>query len=151
MYTPLTVSRSSTQSRHIVAAIILFLISILLYTLSFPSEHHLPEHVSLTTKPSSSSGATYSASQSSSVKPTPSSSNPATDFRSQRVPCNGPRGKLMSESYDDQIHPVHYRNLTYPPPLSGSYEALNLDTSWLTAAERYGPYGLGEEEDGYNR
>lgn len=57
----------------------------------------------------------------------------------------------MSESYDDQIHPVYYKNLTYPPPLSGSYEALNLDTSWLTAAERYGPYGLGEEEDGYNR
>ncbi|KAG9864592.1 hypothetical protein KCU77_g2353, partial [Aureobasidium melanogenum] len=151
MYTPLTVPRSSTQSRHIVAGIILFLISILLYTLSFPSEHRLPEHVSSTTKASPSSDATYSASQSSSVIPTLSSSNPATDFRSQRVPCNGPRGKLMSESYDDQIHPVHYRNLTYPPPLSGSYEALNLDTSWLTAAERYGPYGLGEEEDGYNR
>ncbi|THY70968.1 hypothetical protein D6C94_08122 [Aureobasidium pullulans] len=70
-------------------------------------------------------------------------------FRSQRVPCKGPRGKLMSESYDDQIHPSHYRNLTYPPPLSGSYEALDLDKSWLTAAERYGPYGLGEEEEDY--
>ncbi|KAH0346634.1 hypothetical protein KCU83_g7266, partial [Aureobasidium melanogenum] len=151
MYTPLTVSRSSTQSRHSVAGIILFLISILLYTLSFPSEHRLPEHVPSTTKASLSSDATYPASQSSSVIPTPSSSNPATDFRSQRVPCNGPRGKLLSESYDDQIHPAHYRNLTYPPPLSGSYEALNLDKSWLTAAERYGPYGLGEEEDGYNR
>ncbi|KAH0279150.1 hypothetical protein KCU71_g17330, partial [Aureobasidium melanogenum] len=151
MYTPLTVSRSSTQSRHIVAGIILFLISILLYTLSFPSEHRLPAHVPSTTKASLSSDATYPASQSSSVIPTPSSSNPATDFRSQRVPCNGPRGKLLSESYDDQIHPAHYRNLTYPPPLSGSYEALNLDKSWLTAAERYGPYGLGEEEDGYNR
>ncbi|KAG9966005.1 hypothetical protein KCU61_g1448, partial [Aureobasidium melanogenum] len=151
MYTPLTVSRSSTQSRHIVAGIILFLISILLYTLSFPSEHRLPAHVPSTTKASLSSDATYPASQSSSAIPTPSSSNPATDFRSQRVPCNGPRGKLLSESYDDQIHPAHYRNLTYPPPLSGSYEALNLDKSWLTAAERYGPYGLGEEEDGYNR
>ncbi|KAG9943567.1 hypothetical protein KCU85_g8616, partial [Aureobasidium melanogenum] len=151
MYTPLTVSRSSPRNRHIVAGIILFLISILLYTLSFPSEHHLPEHVSFATKTSPSSDATYSASQSSSVKPTSSSTNSATDSRNQRVPCNGPRGQLMSESYDDQIHPAHYTNLTYPPPLSGSYEALDLDKSWLTAAERYGPYGLGEEEDGYNR
>ncbi|KEQ70751.1 hypothetical protein M436DRAFT_33990, partial [Aureobasidium namibiae CBS 147.97] len=67
------------------------------------------------------------------------------------VSCLGPRGILMSESYDDQLHPAQFENHTYPPPLSGSYGALNLDKSWLTAAERYGPYGLGEDEENYTR
>ncbi|KAI4757886.1 hypothetical protein E4T52_10006 [Aureobasidium sp. EXF-3400] len=150
MYAPLNVARSNTRYRHIVATVVLFVISVLLYTLSFPSDHHLPAHVLSTTKASPSTGSIQSESRPSSVRPTPS--NDATiDFRNQRVPCLGPRGRLMSESYDDQLHPAHFENVTYPPPLSGSYEALDLDKSWLTAAERYGPYGLGEDEENYTR
>ncbi|KEQ91109.1 hypothetical protein AUEXF2481DRAFT_48449 [Aureobasidium subglaciale EXF-2481] len=142
MYTSVNIGRPSSRYRLGLAATILFLISILLYTLSFPSTHHLPEHVPSTTDSHASSESTTSGSR---------LSDAIAEFRNQRVACKGPRGKLMSESYDDQIHPTHYRNLTYPPPLSGSYEALDLDTSWLTAAERYGPYGLGEEEESYTR
>ncbi|KAI5240997.1 hypothetical protein E4T42_08204 [Aureobasidium subglaciale] len=151
MYTSVNIGRPSSRYRLGLAATILFLISILLYTLSFPSTHHLPEHVPSTTDSHASSESTTSGSRLSSARPTSSSSDAIAEFRNQRVACKGPRGKLMSESYDDQIHPTHYRNLTYPPPLSGSYEALDLDTSWLTAAERYGPYGLGEEEESYTR
>ncbi|KAI5245214.1 hypothetical protein E4T43_03404 [Aureobasidium subglaciale] len=151
MYTSVNIGRSSSRNRLGLAATILFLISILLYTLSFPSTHHLPEHVPTTTESHPSSEPTPSGSRISSVRPTSSSSDATAEFRNQRMACKGPRGKLMSESYDDQIHPTHYRNLTYPPPLSGSYEALDLDKSWLTAAERYGPYGLGEEDESYTR
>jgi hypothetical protein len=150
MYALLNVARSSTRYRHIFATVVLFVISILLYTLSFPSAHHLPEHVPSTIKASPSSGSDQPDPRPSPVRPV--SDNDATiDFRSQRVPCYGPRGQLISESYDDQLHPAQYDNLTYPPPLSGSYEALDLDKSWLTAAERYGPYGLGEDEETYTR
>lgn len=150
MYAPLNVARSSTRYRHIVATVVLFVISVLLYTLSFPSEHHLPEHVPSTVKASPSSDSAQSSSRPSFVRPT-SSSDATIDFRNQRVSCIGPRGRLISESNDDQLHSTQFENLTYPPPLSGSYEALNLDKSWLTAAERYGPYGLGEDEESYTR
>jgi len=40
----------------------------------------------------------------------------------------------------------------YPTPFFGSYEALGLDTTWITTAGRYGPYGYGEDKDEtYNR
>jgi hypothetical protein len=40
----------------------------------------------------------------------------------------------------------------YPQPLGGSYEALLLNKSWLTADSRYGPYGYGDEDAaGYSR
>jgi hypothetical protein len=146
MYAPLNVARSNTRYRHIVATVVLFVISILLYTLSFPPEHHLPQHVPSALKASPSSATTRPPL----VRPT-ASNDATTDFRNQRVPCIGPRGKLMSESYDDQLHPTQYEDFTYPPPLSGSYEALDLEQSWLTAAERYGPYGLGEDKETYTR
>lgn len=57
----------------------------------------------------------------------------------------------MTESYDDQLHPVNFEDIPYPRTLSGSYEKLGLDQSWLSASERYGPYGYGEERDDYNR
>jgi hypothetical protein len=146
MYAPLNVACSNTRYRHIVATVVLFVISILLYTLSFPPEHHFPQHVPSATKASPSAATTRLPL----VRPT-ASNDATTDFRTQRVPCIGPRGKLISESYDDQLHPAQYEDFTYPPPLSGSYEALNLEQSWLTAAERYGPYGLGEDKETYTR
>ena len=78
-----------------------------------------------------------------------------------RVPCFGPRGKLLTESVDDQLQcrSLDHRRWTllvlsasllmiraaYPRPLGGSYEALGLDQTWMTADGRYGPYGYGEE------
>lgn len=41
--------------------------------------------------------------------------------------------------------------IEYPQPLSGSYEALNLEQTWMTADSRYGPYGYGEADPEYNR
>jgi hypothetical protein len=38
----------------------------------------------------------------------------------------------------------------YPEPLAGSHTALGLDRTWMTAARRYGPYGLGQEEQSTN-
>src|SRR5436305_2146492 len=80
-----------------------------------------------------------------------------------RVPCISPRGKLLSESADDQLHPRVWDSRkcglfgappkpllsprsAYPKPLGGSYEALLLNKSWLTADSRYGPYGYGDED-----
>ena len=78
-----------------------------------------------------------------------------------RIPCVGPRGKLLIESADDQLQSrsLDHRRWTvlvlsaslltiqaaYPRPLGGSYEALGLDQTWMTADGRYGPYGYGEE------
>lgn len=39
----------------------------------------------------------------------------------------------------------------YPMPWTGSYEALGLDQTWMTAEGRYAPYGYGEKTDKYNR
>lgn len=155
MYTLVPLGRSGNRYRYIVAAAILLFTSVLLYTLSFPSEHHLSEHLPSTVStpehlPSAVSTPEPTESPPS-ARPTPLSSDTTIRFRSHRVPCKGPRGKLLSESDDDQIHPVHYTNITYPPTLSGSYEALDLDKSWLTAAERYGPYGFREDEEDYGR
>lgn len=85
-----------------------------------------------------------------------------------RVPCVGPRGKLLIESADDQLQsrglnhsmcsilaghrPLLKIKTAYPSPLGGSYEALGLDQTWMTADGRYGPYGFGDEDPGkYSR
>jgi hypothetical protein len=148
MYAP---PNMPSRYRRIVGVGVLFLISILLYTLSFPSTagHYsrVPSTIKSPLSPSSSSSSS-SSQRTSDSRPKFPLNDTIADFRRQRVPCKGPRGK---ESDDDQIHPVHYKTQQYPSPLTGSYEALNLDKSWLTAAERYGPYGLGEEGENYNR
>lgn len=68
-----------------------------------------------------------------------------------RSPCLGPRGELLHKSEDDQLRPLKIENATYPEPMSGSYKALGIEQTWFSADGRYGPYGFGEEEEGYNR
>ena len=75
-------------------------------------------------------------------------------------PCIGPRGKLISDSPDDQLQPKRLKTrkgslpptapslLTfasaYPTPFAGSYETLELPEEWMTINGRYGPYGYDE-------
>lgn len=63
----------------------------------------------------------------------------------------GPRGKLLNDSKDDQLRPLHLDNVTYPEPMMGSYEALGIEKTWFSAAGRYGPYGFGEATAEYDR
>jgi hypothetical protein len=44
-----------------------------------------------------------------------------------------------------QPHPA------YPQPWAGSYEETGLDLTVMTAEQRYGPYGFGEDRSDYNR
>lgn len=39
----------------------------------------------------------------------------------------------------------------YPQPWAGSFEEIGLDLTIMTAEQRYGPYGFGEERDDYRR
>ena len=87
---------------------------------------------------------------------------PHRDPDAPQVPCVGPRGKLLIESADDQLHsralnhcmcsilagprPPLKIKAAYPNPLGGSYKTLGLDQTWMTADGRYGPYGFGDED-----
>ncbi|KAK3317273.1 hypothetical protein B0T19DRAFT_288775 [Cercophora scortea] len=85
------------------------------------------------------------------VYPARQTNEPPMAPLSERVPCYGPRGQFLSRSPDDELHPVTL-NITYPIPLTGSYEALGLDQTWMTPDGRYGPYGYGEHNaTTYNR
>ena len=66
--------------------------------------------------------------------------------------CRGARGGLLSDpSSDDLPRPVFdLPNTTYPEETWGSYDALGIEKSWMTIDQRYGPYGYGEDEEGYN-
>ncbi|GJN66370.1 hypothetical protein PLICBS_000388 [Purpureocillium lilacinum] len=68
-----------------------------------------------------------------------------------RVSCRGPRGHLLSHSPDDDLQYGDLRETSYPIPFVGSQRELGLDKTWMTADGRYGPYGFGEDKDGYNR
>lgn len=65
------------------------------------------------------------------------------------VSCVGPRGKRLNESTDDQLKSSFHDFAPYPEPITGSFEALVLNRSWTTAEERYGPYGFGQDKEGY--
>jgi hypothetical protein len=39
----------------------------------------------------------------------------------------------------------------YPRPFVGSYEALGLSRTWMTVADRYGPYGWRDDDPTYNK
>ncbi|KAL1845333.1 hypothetical protein VTK73DRAFT_658 [Phialemonium thermophilum] len=67
-----------------------------------------------------------------------------------RVPCYGPRRRLLSESPDDELRSAHL-DIPYPVPFIGSYDELGLERTWMTPEDRYGPYGYGEEDDDYGR
>ncbi|KAG5973922.1 hypothetical protein E4U55_000180 [Claviceps digitariae] len=56
--------------------------------------------------------------------------------RLPRVPCYGPRGRLLSESPDDELRVRRHL------PGIGSHRELGAEQTWMTADERYGPYGF---------
>lgn len=85
---------------------------------------------------------------------------------SSSLSCYGPRGVLLAQSADDSVRSTLLDGgeicalafgemLTcgpaYPNPLGGSYDAIGLDQTWMTADDRYGPYGYGEDRGGYSR
>ncbi|KAG6026031.1 hypothetical protein E4U41_001376 [Claviceps citrina] len=62
-----------------------------------------------------------------------------------RVPCYGPRGRLLSESPDDELHSTSLL------PGIGSHRELGAEQTWMTAEGRYGPYGFRGITHGVNR
>ncbi|KAG5931108.1 hypothetical protein E4U53_001944 [Claviceps sorghi] len=63
--------------------------------------------------------------------------------RRPRVPCYGPRGRLLSESPDDELRVTrHLEGIAYPTPFIGSHRELGAEQTWMTADARYGPYGF---------
>ena len=81
------------------------------------------------------------------------------------VACIGPRKVLLSNSADDRLktsqleystHNLHDSfsiNIAtaYPDTLGGSYDALGLEQTWITANDRFGPHGHGENHPEYSR
>ncbi|KAK3987317.1 hypothetical protein QBC44DRAFT_121177 [Cladorrhinum sp. PSN332] len=67
-----------------------------------------------------------------------------------RIACYGPRGKLLGKSPDDDLIESEFDD-RYPVPFAGSFEAVGFDMTYMTADDRYGPYGLGEEKEDYKR
>lgn len=67
-----------------------------------------------------------------------------------RIPCFGPRGRLLSESPDDALQ-YGALNVSYPTPFIGSQRELGIGQMWMTANGRYGPYGFGRDAAGYAR
>ena len=120
---------------YLLSASILVGLSLFFYALSYRSSYSLPfQHVPHT----------GSLSLSGLQKPRP---NKAV----APVSCVGPRGKLLPESDDDKLRPLQFSNVTYPEPMTGSYDALGIEQTWFSADGRYGPYGLNEGEDEYGR
>ncbi|KAK0713331.1 hypothetical protein B0T26DRAFT_717127 [Lasiosphaeria miniovina] len=68
----------------------------------------------------------------------------------ERVLCVGPRGHLLTKSPDDDLKEIELE-MPYPTPFTGSYEALGIDLTFMSADGRYGPYGFGAEKDSYTR
>ncbi|KAK4641452.1 hypothetical protein QC761_501780 [Podospora bellae-mahoneyi] len=67
-----------------------------------------------------------------------------------RIPCYGPRGHLLGHSPDDDLVEKEIDG-PYPIPFAGSFEALGFDLTYMTAENRYGPYGYGEDKQDYKR
>ncbi|EAW12963.1 DUF3405 domain-containing protein [Aspergillus clavatus NRRL 1] len=67
--------------------------------------------------------------------------------RSFFVPCQGPRGKLLNDSLDDQVGAYVGIPHNFPTPLFGSHDAVGLDGQVsFDRYTRYGTYGEGEDE-----
>ncbi|KAH1271575.1 hypothetical protein KXV81_006441 [Aspergillus fumigatus] len=67
--------------------------------------------------------------------------------RSPFVPCEGPRGKLLNESLDDQVGVYVGIPHEFPSPMFGSHEAVGFNGQVsFDRYTRYGAYGFGEEE-----
>ncbi|OOG00333.1 hypothetical protein ASPCADRAFT_392504 [Aspergillus carbonarius ITEM 5010] len=62
-------------------------------------------------------------------------------------PCEGPRGKLLNESLEDQVGAYVGIPQDYPTPMLGSHDAIGFDgTLSFDRYTRYGAYGFGENE-----
>ncbi|KAF1812152.1 hypothetical protein P152DRAFT_26783 [Eremomyces bilateralis CBS 781.70] len=66
-------------------------------------------------------------------------------YHGDYVPCRGPRNLNLNESIHDVVHAYRSVPLGFPEPVTGSYEALDLDEDiCIDRISRYGPYGLDE-------
>ncbi|PLN80335.1 hypothetical protein BDW42DRAFT_194595 [Aspergillus taichungensis] len=64
-------------------------------------------------------------------------------------PCEGPRGKLLTDSLDDQVGVYLGVPEGFPKPAFGSHDALGLDGDIsFDRYTRYGAYGFGQDETG---
>ncbi|KAK3386111.1 hypothetical protein B0H63DRAFT_450096 [Podospora didyma] len=84
------------------------------------------------------------------VPPRRMSSNNTLPPLEKRVFCYGPRGHLLGQSPEDDLKEIELE-MPYPMPFAGSYEAMGIDLTFMTADSRYGPYGYGEDKDTYTR
>ncbi|PGH07518.1 hypothetical protein AJ79_06253 [Helicocarpus griseus UAMH5409] len=68
--------------------------------------------------------------------------------RGSFVPCDGPRGRPVTNSLDDQVGVYAGRmEPDFPKPLFGSYEAVGFNGDvYFDRYTRYGAYGFGENE-----
>ncbi|PYI04603.1 hypothetical protein BO78DRAFT_462447 [Aspergillus sclerotiicarbonarius CBS 121057] len=81
---------------------------------------------------------------------------PYPDYNGQRwkethsvpfVPCEGPRGRLLNESLDDQVGVYVGVPEGFPMPMLGSHDAIGFDGALsFDRYSRYGAYGFGENE-----
>ncbi|RAK98460.1 DUF3405 domain-containing protein [Aspergillus ibericus CBS 121593] len=81
---------------------------------------------------------------------------PYPDYNSRRwkethsvpfIPCQGPRGKLLNESSDDEVGVYVGVPEGFPAPMFGSHEAIGFDGALsFDRYSRYGAYGFGENE-----
>lgn len=129
---------AALKGRFLLAGGVLIIISLFFYTLSL----HSPQTDSTNT-PSQTPYLTFPS------KPDWPWRKPDESLPS--VPCLGPRGKLLNESIDDQLRPLYFPDVDYPEPMTGAYEPLGINKTWYSASARYGPYGYGEEKEGYDR
>lgn len=97
--------------------------------------------------------------------------SPQQPLEVERVPCYGPRGKLLPDSPDDQVQSISLdlrmchdlldsycepedlglTVIAFAEPVGGSYDTLGLPRTWNTPGTRYGAYGYGEDLVDYNR
>ncbi|KAK3295224.1 uncharacterized protein B0H64DRAFT_142450 [Chaetomium fimeti] len=68
-----------------------------------------------------------------------------------RVPCVGPRGLDLGQEDNDDNPLENAIDIPYPRPFVGSHESMGLSQTWMTAAERYGPYGWGDDKPTYGK
>ncbi|KAG9252550.1 uncharacterized protein F5Z01DRAFT_625554 [Emericellopsis atlantica] len=64
----------------------------------------------------------------------------------KRLPCVGPRGNLTDDQNDDALR-FSDLDTEYPTPFIGSQRELGLKRTWMTASDRYGPYGFTTTND----
>ncbi|KAH6635749.1 hypothetical protein F5144DRAFT_565340 [Chaetomium tenue] len=88
-----------------------------------------------------------------SIKAAPSYETKIKEWRlaPPRVPCVGPRGLNLGLEENDDNPRENAIDIPYPRPFVGSHESMGLSQTWMTAAERYGPYGWGDDKPTYGK